>query len=463
MGEQPPQQIFPLYDEWLLLYNGVRDTCNWPEAIKFVMAHPETVNNRNRDSRGFALLHQGAFWGIDMSIVQQFKDLGADPMLRVYEQNFTPAEKAQAEAAAGGRRARDCLSFVQALTDVYGTDFAERRERLCRAAKDGCFPKVIQILTERPELTVVLAKVQTEGGWSLLHHAAFYEAGHCLYRRLRSLGCSAGLRTQQGESCEDILRKYHGEDSFSHKAFKEVYLEGAAAVGFGVPIAVGADISFYAVNAGMVCGKVLEVTDDEVSMTEAGGLRHTGPRWRFRALPPMTDDDDEEEKCCVCDETTSGRKASARCRGDHFLCSECSVTALKASWASGSLPLACSICDAELDDKDFEIIQTRRPFIRAWTETRSGTFPDFIARRAQKKRVGWEALSADERTVCQHMIDRGELMRCLNPACGEPFENLSGKNWAQCYFCKTEHCWQTKMLRHNQFELRGCGGTHDCH
>ena len=69
-------------------------------------------------------------------------------------------------------------------------------------------------------------------------------------------------------------------------------------------------------------------------------------------------------------------------------------------------------------------------------------------------------MDAATRAALEADIAAGSLMRCLNEECGQVFDKLQGCNWVQCWWCKAEHCWQTKKLRHGP---NGCGGGHACH
>ena len=54
---------------------------NFDEAVEFVEAHPECVNNRAHGESGWTLLHQAAFWTADAQILSRLRAAGAQPEL----------------------------------------------------------------------------------------------------------------------------------------------------------------------------------------------------------------------------------------------------------------------------------------------------------------------------------------------------------------------------------------------
>ena len=128
-----PSRFLVDYDEWLAVYECVKEYCAFPAALDFCQAHPGTINNRKGGGMGNTLLHQAAFWGVDAGTLETLKELGANPDLRNAE-GQTPAEMAEAH----GR-----VHTAAAFAAVFGEEDPVARLRLLRAAKVGDFAQVM--------------------------------------------------------------------------------------------------------------------------------------------------------------------------------------------------------------------------------------------------------------------------------------------------------------------------------
>ena len=67
----------PLQEEWKPLYERARDSCMFGDAVQFVEAHPECVNNRASGPTGYTLLHQMAWWRLEGGLLRRLKEAGA--------------------------------------------------------------------------------------------------------------------------------------------------------------------------------------------------------------------------------------------------------------------------------------------------------------------------------------------------------------------------------------------------
>ena len=105
-----------LYDDWLLLYEEVKEFCSWNDALIFVKANPSTVNFRKGGPLGNTLLHQAAYWNVGKGVLETLKLCGADPNLRNYEGKI-PAEMSSDR------------TFAERIREVFGANEQELRLR----------------------------------------------------------------------------------------------------------------------------------------------------------------------------------------------------------------------------------------------------------------------------------------------------------------------------------------------
>ena len=59
----PADSVFPFYSDWVQLYDTVKNSSNFREAVEFCIRHPGAMNNRKQSITGNSLLHQAGYWG----------------------------------------------------------------------------------------------------------------------------------------------------------------------------------------------------------------------------------------------------------------------------------------------------------------------------------------------------------------------------------------------------------------
>ena len=482
-----PSLIYPKYAAWLEVYEAVKEYCSFAEAVEFIKKYPETVNNRKGGEGGWTLLHQAAFWGVDRGVLDQFRLTGANPCLldRNGHSPLRCTQSAQFQtdflAVFGDPENVRPTEAVREILDTASIDDnrfkeaagqltnSELRQAFVESCKYGDFAISIRLLILFP----FLCNSQSVTGWSALHQACFHGVGRGVFTRLRQLGVSGSLLTSRGEDAGMIVEQYHPGTNVPND-FAEVY--GDSGEVEGKVIEIGQLVHLATANAcGNILGKVEDIDSEErtVRIITASGEEHRGPFWRVSVLKSEDQDISEQQltkimhECCVCGQPTLLHHISPRCAeaADHHpMCPECCVNSLWSAFTGGALPPVCTICRGPVD-----LLALRtRIFLQVWAR-RHPTIPynAFIANVEEKLAcisagpVTWETLDSETRTQLEAEIAAGNLMRCMGPGCGQPFNKLSGCNWVKCLYCAAENCWATKKLA-GLGEGR-CGGGHACH
>lgn len=84
--------------------------------------------------------------------------------------------------------------------------FAQARDRLADAARDGDWAAVADVLGERPEW-VNCPRLESRSGYTPLHQAAWHGAGTATVEGLLAHGALRTLRTNHGERAADIAAR----------------------------------------------------------------------------------------------------------------------------------------------------------------------------------------------------------------------------------------------------------------
>lgn len=336
--------IFSDYEEWVSIYDIVKETALISEGVEFCRSHPGTVNNRKQSVRGNSLLHQAGFWGAT-TVLHAFKELGADPTLRNFE-GKTPAEMA--------RNASKKAEFEAAITEVFGADDAASRRELLVAAKNGDFIEALTLLNSKPHLINTQSHVS---GWSVLHQAAFHGCSHALIKRLLVNGACTRLKGYyDGKTALAVLEERHPD----HPAIADLRAQGAP-TSHAQALTPGDRVScFDASSSVMVRGTVrsLDAAAGTVAVSTDSG-EHTFPTWRTWAVSGAAafDDDAAEAACptcyiCYSNPTATIAKLSPSCiEPPHPLCYECTALSLWAEHTSLNYPMRCKFpgCNATVD------------------------------------------------------------------------------------------------------------------
>lgn len=143
----PSENVFPSYREWFQLYEQVKNSANFGDAIDFCRRNPGSMNNRKNTVRGNSLLHQAGYWGAT-NVLHAFKGLGADPTVRNFAGN-TPADEAQSPAKKA--------EFETAVLEVYGPDYEHLRHRVCSCRPTR--PRHHTTLTTTPTVAIAVSCV----------------------------------------------------------------------------------------------------------------------------------------------------------------------------------------------------------------------------------------------------------------------------------------------------------------
>ena len=145
----PPQQ--PMYAEWQRMYNVVKSSCMFGDALDFVEANPSTVNNRQGgpsvdsvNGSGWTLLHQAAYWKLTRALVERLAACGADPLI-VGRDGCTAVEvSTQTESAESRQAWRTMMCEVFGLpapavatAAAEGAEEQEEGEQEAEPAADG--------------------------------------------------------------------------------------------------------------------------------------------------------------------------------------------------------------------------------------------------------------------------------------------------------------------------------------
>ena len=193
----PAATIFPDYDEWVQIYDIVKDTALLGEGIEFCRSHPGTVNNRKQSVQGNTMMHQAGFWGAT-TVLHALKELGADPTLRNFEGKT---------AADMSRNDTKKAEFEAAVESVFGSDDGASRRELLTLAKNGAFVEALGILNRKPHLINTQSHIS---GWTVLHQAAFHGCSRVLFGRLLTSGACPRLRGYfDGRTPLDVLQEHH--------------------------------------------------------------------------------------------------------------------------------------------------------------------------------------------------------------------------------------------------------------
>ena len=336
--------IFSDYEEWVSIYDIVKETALISEGVEFCRSHPGTVNNRKQSVRGNSLLHQAGFWGAT-TVLHAFKELGADPTLRNFE-GKTPAEMA--------RNASKKAEFEAAITEVFGADDAASRRELLIAAKNGAFVEALTLLNSKPHLINTQSHVS---GWSVLHQAAFHGCSRALITRLLVSGACTRLKGYcDGKTALAVLEERHP----GHPAIADLRAQGSP-TSHAQALTPGDQVScFDARSSVMVRGTVrsLDAAAGTVAVSTDSG-EHTFPAWRTWAVSGVAafDDDAAEAACptcyiCFSNPTTSIAKLSPSCiESPHPLCYECTAGFLWSEHTGLNYPMRCKFpgCNATVD------------------------------------------------------------------------------------------------------------------
>ena len=336
--------VFSDYEEWVSIYDIVKETALISEGVEFCRSHPGTVNNRKQSVRGNSLLHQAGFWGAT-TVLHAFKELGADPTLRNFE-GKTPAEMA--------RNASKKAEFEAAITEVFGADDAASRRELLIAAKNGAFVEALTLLNSKPHLINTQSHVS---GWSVLHQAAFHGCSRALITRLLRSGACTRLKGYcDGKTALAVLEERHP----GHPAIADLRAQGSP-TSHAQALTPGDQVScFDARSSVMVRGTVrsLDAAAGTVAVSTDSG-EHTFPAWRTWAVSGVAafDDDAAEAACptcyiCFSNPTTSIAKLSPSCiESPHPLCYECTAGFLWSEHTGLNYPMRCKFpgCNATVD------------------------------------------------------------------------------------------------------------------
>jgi len=400
------------------------------------------------------------------------------------------------------------------LIELHSEDFANLTRELsitelsylCKhACFRGDFALVVALYKEFP----FLAKHQSvASGWTGLHQAGYHGVSLSLYRRLIELGVPQELVTYDGMSWIAVAVKEHPKYKHAPEQFQEftdklLNQDNINNKKFSVGDLVR--ISRADLN-GAVLGSIVSINQKDITIREKKVIKkeeaemiwfgqeganndnnlqnnddgtedmkfYTGPSWRVQHVIVHDDEGDYDEKmkellveCCTCQSYVLPTKASPACNQEHqphFYCSECLANALWASWTNQQVPLLCQFCKAEID---LDSLRKQRGVVAKFNQTQNINFHEF-QKNVHKKiteikgdPISWDTLDEETRNLYEKQIQDGELMRCLNDECGQPFTKVQGCSWVRCFFCKTEHCWNTKQLA--GIGPGKCGGGHGCH
>lgn len=338
-----PENVFVDYVEWLEVYETVKKTCDFNQAIQFLQQHPGTANNRKDSLQGNTLLHQAAYWGVGKSIISLLKEHGADPNLRNYDGN-TPLDMARPEKR----------EMIQALLlEVYGADDAAARISLLRAAKQGDLAAMMSQLRQRPYL------INTQGhtGWSVVHQVAYHAPGRNLFQLLASIGACMELRTHDGRSPSDILAaNFPGSTILIPNTLVKT-------------LAPGMQVWIHSA-AGSRAQGVLSAINHEVAEVEVDGHRQSVPYWRVFPVVAVPSQGEADEVvgsiCVICDSPVPPSwKVSSECADGHPMCSDCLASFLWSQFTSSRLPMQCGICAATVDP-EVRTLPVFRAMGRCW-------------------------------------------------------------------------------------------------
>eukprot|EP00931_Biecheleriopsis_adriatica_P038359 TRINITY_DN21981_c0_g1_i2.p1 TRINITY_DN21981_c0_g1~~TRINITY_DN21981_c0_g1_i2.p1 ORF type:complete len:434 (-),score=63.57 TRINITY_DN21981_c0_g1_i2:69-1370(-) len=181
------------YAAWLEVYEKAKmsEEC-LAQGIDFCLANPATVNYRKHNAKGWTMLFQAVYWGAERKILEDFKNVGADPSLKDWK-GRKPVDVAHEKGHN---------DTAQHIIDVWG-DFEQDKRLILGAAKGANLPKVVDMLKTKPHLI----RVQSDKGWGILHHLALQGVRPAVLRNLIQRGACPDIRTYQGETYLDVLEK----------------------------------------------------------------------------------------------------------------------------------------------------------------------------------------------------------------------------------------------------------------
>eukprot|EP00667_Euglena_gracilis_P008085 EG_transcript_8179 len=438
-----PDGIFVCYDEWLAVYEKVKAFGEWGDVIAFLELHPATINNRKGGLDGCTFLHQAVWWGCDRGIITTLRDFGANPHLQNGKKK-TPADMSRSSREAAA-----------ALIDaVYGEDDARKRVALLHAARLGQYGEMMEILRERPYL------VNTQGhrGWAVIHQVAFHGVTESLLRALVDLGASLVLRTYEGETAEDILRRTFPDSKVS------------MAPGATIPtIAVGRAVTIHPRLGEVSIGIVLSINNKKRTVQVKTSAENIWvPRCRVTPLPGVPSEGTLANAlanvCIVCFDTPvpPGWKISPNCTSfDHPNCADCMAKYLWSEYTHYGLPFKCKYCkcDLSLDLHPW----VRRAMIVAWPPgSREGQaltglsfweFADNVRLRlAELQQKGEQGRQLDELSRRLRMLEHSQLGKVEGvsvevpltrgcPRCFVIIEYDGNCQWMDCPECSYNFCW----------------------
>eukprot|EP00667_Euglena_gracilis_P009265 EG_transcript_9408 len=437
------RRVFVHYDEWLAMYEKVKKYREWGDAFVFLQSHPAAVNNRKNGLDGCTLLHQAAYWDCDSGIFAALRDYGANPHLRNWE-GKTAADMSRTSAA----------ETTRLIATVFGEDDEQNRFALLQAAKLGRFGEMMQRLQERPHL------VNTQGykGWAVIHQVAFHGPSESLVNALVNLGASMDLKTHDGETADDILRRTFPNSTVSMTPRP-------------IPVvAVGSAVAVHPTTGATYSGTVLAVDDRTKTVSVRAADREVSvPRCRVSPLPLILAAGDLEgllskHTCFACCDTRvpPGWTISPNCTTlDHPYCADCLATFLWVEYTTSQLPFKCCFCHADLNLNFMP--GTRRAVEDAWPPGRQRGQPkttiDFVEfqENVERRLRDLAAMGEQERedqevqrllTLLQETklgpiegVQGDVPLTRACPRCGLVIEYVADCKHVPCPTCKHRYCF----------------------